>query len=75
MFCKRLASPVHTRIASLSGTPDLKNGGTRRYGLENEKRCAIAKTVHGYETRAAREYRVSSLRLISTEKEKCFTSS
>ena len=27
------------------------------YGQENEKRCAIAKTVHGYETRAAREYR------------------
>ena len=30
---------------------------TRGYGLGNEKRCAIAKTVHGYETRAAREYR------------------
>ena len=25
---------------------------------EGRKRCAIAKTVHGYETRAKREYRV-----------------
>ena len=32
------------------------------YGQENEKRCAIAKTVHGYETRAAREYRVKKFR-------------
>ena len=26
------------------------------------KRCAIAKTVHGYETRAAREYRAEKFR-------------
>ena len=35
------------------------------YGLKAEqcrKRCAIAKTVHGYETRVAREYRVKKFR-------------
>ena len=30
--------------------------------LENEKRCAIAKTVHEYETRAVREYRAEKFR-------------
>ena len=29
---------------------------------DGRKRCAIAKTVHGYETRAAREYRAEKFR-------------
>ena len=29
---------------------------------DGRKRCAIAKTVHGYETRAAREYRAKKFR-------------
>ena len=29
---------------------------------DGRKRCAIAKTVHGYETRAAREYRAREFR-------------
>ena len=29
---------------------------------DGRKRCAIAKTVHGYETRAAREYRAQKFR-------------
>ena len=28
---------------------------------DGKKRCAIAKTVHGYETRSAREYRAEKL--------------
>ena len=30
---------------------------TRPVTEDGRKRCAIAKTVHGYETRTAREYR------------------
>ena len=29
---------------------------------DGRKRCAIARTVHGYETRAAREYRARKFR-------------
>ena len=29
---------------------------------DGRKRCAIAKTVHGYETRAARDYRAEKFR-------------
>ena len=30
--------------------------------VDGRERCAIAKTVHGYETRAAREYRAKKFR-------------
>ena len=48
------------RKAALTGKQVCMFHGGKSTGpitKDGRKRCAIAKTVHGYETRAAREYR------------------
>ena len=53
--------------AALSGKRVCMFHGGKSTGPVTEdgrKRCAIAKTVHGYETRAAREYRAEKFREI-----------
>ena len=60
--CQALSkrSKMQCRKAALTGKRVCMFHGGKSRGPVTEdgrKRCAIAKTVHGYETRAAREYR------------------
>ena len=51
--------------ATMRGKSVCRAHGAASTGPQTEqgrKRCAIAKTVHGYETRAAREYRAKKFR-------------
>ena len=65
--CQALSkrSKLQCGKAALSGKRCCANHGGKSSGPKTEqgrKRCAIAKTVHGYETRAAREYRAGKFR-------------
>ena len=65
--CQALSkrSKLQCRKAALTGTRCCANHGGKSTGPKTEqgrKRCAVAKTVHGYETRAAREYRAVKFR-------------
>ena len=65
--CQALSkrSKLQCGKAALSGKRCCANHGGKSTGPKTEqgrKRCAIAKTVHGYETRAAREYRAVKFR-------------
>jgi hypothetical protein len=62
-FSKR--SKLQCKKAALTGKRCCANHGGKSTGPKTEqgrKRCAIAKTVHGYETRAARKYRAEKFR-------------
>ena len=65
--CQALSkrSKLQCGKAALSGKRCCANHGGKSTGPKTEqgrKRCAVAKTVHGYETRAAREYRAVKFR-------------
>ena len=65
--CQALSkrSKLQCRKAALAGKRVCMFHGGKSTGPATEdgrKRCAIAKTVHGYETRAAREYRAKKFR-------------
>ena len=65
--CQALSkrSKLQCRKAALTGKRCCANHGGKSTGPKTEqgrKRCAIAKTVLGYETRAAREYRAKKFR-------------
>jgi hypothetical protein len=65
--CQALSkrSKVQCKKASLAGKQVCMFHGGKSTGpvtKDGRKRCAIAKTVHGYETRAAREYRAKKFR-------------
>ena len=65
--CQALSkrSKLQCRKAALAGKRVCMFHGGKSTGPATEdgrKRCAIAKTVHGYETRAAREYRTKKFR-------------
>ena len=65
--CQALSkrSKLQCRKAALAGKRVCMFHGGKSSGPVTEdgrKRCAIAKTVHGYETRAAREYRAEKFR-------------
>ena len=60
--CQALSkrSKVQCKKAALTGKKVCMFHGGKSTGpitKDGRKRCAIAKTMHGYETRAAREYR------------------
>ena len=60
--CQALSkrSKLQCKKAALTGKHCCVNHGGKSSGPKTEKgrkRCAIAKTMHGYETRAACEYR------------------
>jgi len=60
--CQALSkrSKLQCKKASLTGKQVCMFHGGKSTGpvtKDGRKRCAIAKTMHGYETRAAREYR------------------
>ena len=62
--CQALSkrSKLQCRKATMRGKTVCRSHGGASTGPKTEKgrkRCAIAKTVHGYETRAAREYRAT----------------
>ena len=62
-FSKR--SKLQCKKAALTGKRVCMFHGGKSTGPvtdDGRKRCAIAKTVHGYETRAAREYRAEKFR-------------
>ena len=62
-FSKR--SKLQCKKAALTGKRVCMFHGGKSTGPvtdDGRKRCAIAKTVHGYETRAAREYRAGKFR-------------
>ena len=64
--CQALSkrSKLQCRKAALTGKRCCANHGGKSTGPVTEdgrKRCAIAKTLHGHETRAAREYRAKKL--------------
>ena len=65
--CQALSkrSKLQCKKAALTGKRVCMFHGGKSTGPATEdgrKRCAIAKTVHGYETRAAREYRAKKFR-------------
>ncbi len=65
--CQALSkrSKLQCGKAALSGKSVCMFHGGKSTGPVTElgrKRCAIAKTVHGYETRAAREYRAEKFK-------------
>ena len=65
--CQALSkrSQMQCRKAALNGKRCCANHGGKSTGPKTEqgrKRCAVAKTVHGYETRAAREFRAKKFR-------------
>ena len=65
--CQALSkrSKLQCRKAALSGKRVCMFHGGKSTGPKTEqgrKRCASAKTMHGYETRAARKYRASKFR-------------
>ncbi len=65
--CQALSkrSKLQCGKAALSGKRCCANHGGKSTGPRTEqgrKRCAAAKTKHGYETRAAREYRAEKFR-------------
>ena len=65
--CQALSkrSKLQCRKAALTGKRVCMFHGGKSTGPVTEdgkKRCAIAKTVHGYETRATREYRAKKFR-------------
>ena len=65
--CQALSkrSKVQCKKASLAGKQVCMFHGGKSTGpvtKDGRKRCAVAKTVHGYETRAAREYRAKKFR-------------
>ena len=62
-FSKR--SKLQCKKAALTGKRVCMFHGGKSTGPvtdDGRKRCAIAKTVHGYETRAAREYRAEKFK-------------
>ena len=65
--CQALSkrSQMQCRKAALTGKRCCANHGGRSTGpktAQGQKRCAVAKAVHGNETRAAREYRAEKFR-------------
>jgi hypothetical protein len=65
--CQALSkrSKKQCRKAALAGKRVCMFHGGKSTGpvtVDGRERCAIAKTVHGYETRAAREYRAEKFR-------------
>ena len=65
--CQALSkrSKVQCRKAALTGKKVCMFHGGKSTGpvtKDGRKHCAIAKTIHGYETRAAREYRAKKFR-------------
>ena len=59
------SSKLQCRKAALAGKRVCILHGGKSTGPvtdDGRKRCAIAKTVHGYETRGAREYRAEKFR-------------
>ena len=65
--CQALSkrSQMQCKKAALTGKRVCMFHGGKSTGPVTEdgrKRCAIAKTVHGYETRAARDYRAEKFR-------------
>ena len=65
--CQALSkrSKLQCKKSALTGKRCCTNHGGKSTGPKTEhsrNRCAIAKTVHGYETRAAREYRAKKFR-------------
>ena len=61
LFCNQTI-PQHTALTG-KGTYIFRGGkSTGPVTKDGRKRCAVAKTVHGYETRAAREYRAKKFR-------------
>jgi hypothetical protein len=65
--CQALSkrSKLQCKKAALTGKRVCMFHGGKSTGPVTEdgrKRCAVAKTVHGYETRAAREYRAEKFR-------------
>jgi hypothetical protein len=65
--CQALSkrSKLQCRKAALIGKRVCMFHGGKSTGpvtVDGRKRCAIAKTAHGYETRAARDYRAKKFR-------------
>ena len=65
--CQALSkrSKLQCKKAALTGNKVCMFHGGKSTGpitKDGRKHCAIAKTVHGYETRAAREYRAKKFR-------------
>ena len=65
--CQALSkrSKLQCKKAALTGKKVCMFHGGKSTGpltKDGRKRCAIAKTVHGYETRTAREYRANKFR-------------
>ena len=65
--CQALSkrSKLQCKKAALTGKRVCMFHGGKSTGPvtdDGRKRCAIAKTVHGYETRAAREYRAEKFK-------------
>ena len=67
--CQALSkrSKLQCKKAALTGKRVCMFHGGKSTGPvtdDGKKRCAIAKTVHGYETRAAREYRAEKFKVM-----------
>jgi len=65
--CQALSkrSKLQCRKAAIKGRAVCMFHGGKSTGpvtIQGKQRCALAKTVHGYETRAAREYRAEKFR-------------